>query len=181
MIRRLRWMLPSVLLMVGHTCAEPIRQWGKTSDVLAASLPLAAGLVTLGQHDAEGVQQLVMAAGSSLFVAEILKSSIHSKRPDGSDNKSFPSAHTALAFSAAAFFDQRYGQQQPQWTPALYGLAALTGIARVEAHKHRWVDVVAGAAIGYGTALFWSQPVQGGRLSVIPAPHGWSMAWARTF
>ena len=45
----------------------------------------------------------------------------------------------------------------------------------------RWVDVLAGGAIGYGAARFWSEPVQGGRLSVLPARGGLAVGWARAF
>ena len=166
--------------------ADKAKSWGTASDAMAVGLPLLAGVATLSQQDTEGTRQLILSAGSALAAAEVLKNTVHSTRPDGSDNKSFPSAHTAIAFSAAGFMDRRYGEQLSQqygsWAvPALYGVAALTGVARVEANKHHWGDVLAGAAIGYGAARFWSEPVQGGRVSVIPAPHGVAVGWARAF
>ncbi len=166
--------------------ANPADRWDQASTVMAAGLPALAGVATLAQNDTEGTRQLVLITGSALVATELLKNTVHSTRPDGSDNKSFPSGHTAVAFSAAAFMDRRYGEPWTQrygaWTvPALYGVAALTGVARVEAHKHRWTDVLAGAALGYGAARFWTDPVQGGRVSVIPAPHGVAVGWMRDF
>lgn len=166
--------------------ADQAQSWGTASDAMAAGLPLLAGVATLAKNDTEGTRQLVLSAGSALAAAEVLKSTVHATRPDGSDNKSFPSAHTAIAFSAATFMDRRYGEQLGRdygsWAvPALYGVAALTGVARVEANKHHWGDVLAGGAIGYGAARFWSEPVQGGRVSVLPAAHGLAVGWARVF
>ena len=107
---------------------------------------------------------------------------MHSTRPDGSDNKSFPSAHTAVAFSAAAFIDRRYGEQYGAWAPAaLYGVAALTGVARVEAKKHHWGDVLAGGAMGYGASRFWTNPSKNGQLAVLPSSHGLAIAWAQQY
>lgn len=179
--------LALLALVTGSSAwADKAKSWGSASDVMAAGLPMLAGVATLANSDTEGTRQLVLSAGSALAAAEVLKNTVHSTRPDGSDNKSFPSAHTALAFSAASFLDRRYGERYNReygaWAvPAVYGLAALTGVARVEADKHRWTDVLAGAAIGYGSARFWSEPVQGGRVSVLAAPHGVAVGWARGF
>ena len=174
------------LLNTHAAWADQTQRWGTASDLMATGLPLLAGAATLANHDTEGVRQLVLSLGSAMVASEVLKSTVHSTRPDGSDNKSFPSGHTALAFSAATYMDRRYGEQwgqrYGQWTvPALYGVAALAGVARVEANKHHWGDVLAGAAIGWGSARFWSEPVQGGQLSVVPAPHGVAVGWARAF
>jgi len=176
-------------LASGHAVAGPDKQadrWDTASTVLAAGLPALAGVATLAQDDMQGTRQLLLSTGSTLVAVEVLKSTVHSTRPDGSDNKSFPSGHTAIAFSAAAFMDRRYGEQWTQrhgaWTvPALYGAAALTGIARVEANKHRWRDVLAGAAIGYAATRFWTEPVAGGQLSVVPAPGGLAVGWMRGY
>ncbi len=174
------------VLACGHAWADKAKNWDTASTVMAAGLPALAGVATLANNDLTGTRQLVLSTGSALVATELLKNTVHSTRPDGSDNKSFPSGHTAIAFSAAAFMDRRYGEQwgqrYGQWTvPALYGVAALAGVARVEANKHRWGDVLAGAAIGWGSARFWSEPVQGGQLSVVPAPHGVAVGWARAF
>lgn len=166
--------------------ADRVGNWDTASTVMAAGLPALAGLATLSGNDAQGTRQIVLSTGSTLAATELLKHTVHARRPDGSDNKSFPSGHTAVAFSAVGFMDRRYGEQwgqrYGQWAvPALYGVAALTGVARVEANKHHWGDVLAGAAIGYGAARFWSEPVRGGQLSVVPAPRGLAVGWAAAF
>lgn len=179
--------LGMLAFMTSHLACSPAwadktKSWGAASDAMAVGLPVLAGVATLVNNDTEGTRQLVLSAGSALAASELLKSTVHSTRPDGSDNKSFPSGHTALAFSAATFMDRRYGEQYGAWVPAaLYGVAAMTGVARVEAKKHHWSDVVAGGAIGWGAARFWSEPVQGGRISVIPGSRGLAVGWARSF
>lgn len=177
------WKSLSLLVLVTSTpsWADNTKNWGAASDVMAAGLPLLAGVATLAKQDSEGTRQLLLSTGSALAASELLKSTVHATRPDGSDQKSFPSGHTALAFSAATFIDRRYGEQYGAWVPVLYGVAALTGVARVEAQKHHWRDVLAGGAIGWGVARFWSEPLQGGRISVVPGADGLALGWARTF
>ena len=50
-----------------------------------------------------------------------------------------------MSFAAAATLQNRYG-----WKVGLPAqlLATFVGVSRVEARKHHWYDVVAGAAIG---------------------------------
>lgn len=161
--------------------ADNTKRWDTASDLMAVGLPALAAGLTLQGSDTEGMRQLALSLGSTVAAVQVLKSTVHARRPDGSDNESFPSGHTAVAFSAATFIDRRYGQTHSAWVPALYGVAALTGVARVQADKHYWGDVLAGAAIGYGASRLWSEPVQGGRLSVLPAPGGLAVGWARGF
>jgi PAP2 superfamily len=82
-------------------------------------------------------------------------------RPDGSDNLSFPSGHTATAFAAAEFMRQEYAAVSPFYGIAGYAAAAATGYLRISNNKH-WVgDVVAGAGVGIiSTKLaYWIYPV----------------------
>lgn len=80
--------------------------------------------------------------GSTVLISEILKHFINEERPDGSDNKSFPSEHTAIAASTAG------------WSIGFgLSLAIGTGVERVTANRHHWYDVLAGGAIGYGVNL----------------------------
>lgn len=173
--------LMAAVLVCPAVWAESVKSWGLASDVLASGLPLFAGAMTLANQDVEGGRQLLMSTGSALLAAQILKSTLPSTRPDGSDDKSFPSAHTAIAFSAATYFKRRYGESSPAEAAAAYGLAALTGVARVQARKHRWGDVLAGASLGYASAVYFSEPVQGGRVTVLPATNGLAVAWMRVF
>lgn len=61
---------------------------------------------------------------------------------------SFPSMHTQTAFSIASVFAEEYGSNR-YVPPLAYGLATLTGLARIYDNKHWASDVVFGGAIGY--------------------------------
>lgn len=178
-----------VLWACGLACsaawADRAQDWDRASGVMAVGLPVLAGMVTVVRQDTQGAQQLALSVGSAVAASEVLKRTVHATRPDGSDQRSFPSRHAAVAFSAAAFLDQRYGQEYKAWVPAAYGVAALTGVARVESDRHRWVDVLAGAALGWGSTRLWTTPDAhartSSRLSVLPAPGGLAIGWAAVF
>ncbi len=72
---------------------------------------------------------------------------------------SFFSGHTsttfALATAYAYLFQVRHPRSRwvaPVWVLGL-SLASVTGVARVEAGKHFWTDVLAGAAVGAAVGL----------------------------
>jgi len=82
-------------------------------------------------------------------------------RPDGSNTRSFPSGHTATAFSSAQFLFHEYKDSNFWLSISGYPLAAATGIYRIFNDRH-WVgDVVAGAGIGIlSTELaYWTYPM----------------------
>ena len=77
-----------------------------------------------------------------------LKTIAKEERPDGSNNKSFPSGHTTTAFAAAAFMQHEYKDVSPWYGIAGYAAATATGILRLYNNKH-WVgDIAAGAGMG---------------------------------
>ena len=82
----------------GCAQADTTQKWNTASNVLTAAVPAMAAGMVLHQGDATGARELALSLGSALAAAELLKNTVHSTRPDGSDNKSFPSAQTALAF-----------------------------------------------------------------------------------
>ena len=61
---------------------------------------------------------------------------------------SFPSGHTTAAFSVASVLAEEYGNN-PFVPPIAYGLATLTGLARIYDDKHWASDAFFGGAIGY--------------------------------
>jgi membrane-associated phospholipid phosphatase len=173
------WVVCTSLLLPCVADAGTGLTWAQGSDLLAIGLPALAAGSAWSQGDAEGFKQLTLSMVTSVGTTEGLKRSVHSMRPDGSDNKSFPSGHTAVAFAAVRFMDKRYGQEIASYTPWLYAAATLTGVARVEAQKHHRQDVIAGGALGWGASQLWAEPVQGGQLSVLPASGGLVVAWRR--
>lgn len=77
------------------------------------------------------------------------KYSVKEMRPDNSTKNSFPSGHTATAFTAATILHKEYGLTRSPWfSVAGYGVATATGVMRVLNNRHWISDVVAGAGIG---------------------------------
>lgn len=82
-------------------------------------------------------------------VVNSLKLTVHKERPDGSDNNSFPSGHTATAFMCASMLSREYsGTCGPFVSIGAYSLATATAISRQLNNKHWFSDVLAGAGIG---------------------------------
>lgn len=69
-------------------------------------------------------------------------------RPDGSNQMSFPSGHTATAFAAAEFMRREYQDVSVWYGVAGYAMAATTGYMRMYNNRHWFGDVVAGAGVG---------------------------------
>lgn len=98
----------------------------------------------------------IVSVGVGFGVKTVLKKAIKEERPDGSDNKSFPSGHATMAFAAARSIDKEF-RKDCIWIPiAGYAAATAVGIERIANKRHHWYDVLAGAAIGIGSAeLTW--------------------------
>lgn len=81
-------------------------------------------------------------------VVQGLKTTTHVMRPDGSNNHSFPSGHTATAFMAATMLAREYGHLSPWVSVGAYPVATTTGLMRVANNKHWLSDVMVGAGVG---------------------------------
>jgi len=126
-----------------------------STDVLVLAMPVATLAGVIIEKDWKGLVQGCYAAAATAGATLILKYSIKERRPDFSNTHSFPSGHTACSFATAAFLQRRYG-----WAfggPA-YAVATYVGFGRVYSKKHHWWDVVAGAAIGAGSAYIFTRP-----------------------
>ena len=124
--------------------------WSTASDIGRDALVASAFLVPAVQEDWHGDLQALGSIGAAFALTQGAKQAFPRLRPDGSDNDSFPSGHSSTAFAAAATLQNRYGWQAG--VPAQL-VAAFVGVARVQAHKHHWTDVLAGAAIGEATGF----------------------------
>ena len=93
-------------------------------------------------------KRLTVSFAVNAGVTYVLKRSIHEKRPDGTDNRSFPSGHTSIAFCGATSLMHEYYKVSPWIGVAGYAVATTVAVDRVRRNRHRWGDVVAGAAIG---------------------------------
>lgn len=94
----------------------------------------------------------VVSFGINAAVTYSLKHTIHEMRPDGTDNHSFPSGHTAVAFCGATTLMHEYRKVSPWIGVAGYAVATTVAVDRVRHNRHHWGDVVAGAAIGVASA-----------------------------
>ena len=107
----------------------------------------------------ERIALTVTAYGALTAVAGGLKLTVHERRPDGSDDRSFPSGHAARAFAGAELVRSEYGWG---WGAAAYAVATGVGVLRVTGDHHYTHDVVAGAAIGVlsARAAYWLLPLE---------------------
>lgn len=81
-------------------------------------------------------------------VVNTLKRTTKVTRPDGSNNHSFPSGHTATAFMTATMLTKEYGHISPWIGVGAYATATATGLFRMANNKHWLSDVLTGAGIG---------------------------------
>ena len=133
------------LILATPAQADPRAAWGKASDVGRTGVAVVAFSLPAIDGDWRGAKQSLLAMGTTSLVTGALKYSIRERRPDGSNDHSFPSGHTSLSFAAAASIGQRVGWKAG--VPA-HLVAGFVGLARVKANKHYWHDVAVGAVIG---------------------------------
>ena len=150
------WMVPLNAQHVDKHVTKTVNAWhihgvsrtlSTSSEVLPVALPL--GMLAYGalKSDREMIKDAVY-IGSS--VVEAVALDIH---PYGghSDSSSFPSNHTAAAFSLATSLSLTY----PKWyviAPSAVWACGV-GMSRINQGLHYPTDVVTGAAIGVGCAF----------------------------
>lgn len=98
-------------------------------------------------------------AMTAIFVNGI-KYSTKILRPDGSSRNSFPSGHTAVAFTGAEILWQEYKNENIWVGISGYSLATFTAYMRIYNQRHWASDVLAGAGIGILSAkiAYWILP-----------------------
>lgn len=141
-------------------CASTLTRLGDYTQVI---VPAYAFGLAMNEDGWTGAQQFALSLASTEIAVYGLKAIIKEQRPNKKDNNSFPSGHTASAFSGATFIHKRYGIKQ---AIIPYILAAFTGYTRIAGEKHHWHDVIAGAAIsGAATWIFVSKYNLGATIS----------------
>ncbi len=127
------------------------------------------------------------AGGAAFVVATGLKYAIGRARPSenaGSGSfkffsatsgyDAFPSRHTIVSWAVATPFALEYN------APWLYGVAAISNLARIGRREHWFSDTVAGSLLGYGIGrLFYesSRAPRKGEPRVLLSPSGVNLAW----
>lgn len=92
----------------------------------------------------------------AVSVTEVLKRTVKEERPDQSDDLSFPSGHTSIAFTNAALLYYEYKDSNLWYARSGFLFATATGVLRIANNKHYTSDVLAGAGIGLASGLIVS-------------------------
>ena len=145
--------------MSGSTVENRYKSYhGDGIDNVLEYVPVAAvfGLKVLGvEAESSWKRRLTVSLvsfGLNAGVTYSLKHTVHEMRPDGTDNRSFPSGHTAVAFCGATTLMHEYRKVSPWIGVAGYAVATGVAVDRVRRNRHHWYDVAAGAAIGVVSA-----------------------------
>jgi membrane-associated phospholipid phosphatase len=144
--------------------------WGSgIPEVAIASATLGYGYFAGRPHELEAGEAHFEALLVAFVGVEALKYSVRRERPDGSDHLSFPSAHTAAAFTTAANLMDMYGPSVG--VPALL-LGVATGVSRIATNEHWLSDTVFGATLGYAVGHSFAghhlRALEGRGVAVVP-------------
>lgn len=156
---------PALALASLSPVAASEKGWDTASHVGVISLSAWSIGVPAVTGDGTGAWQAAASTGVAYGMATVMKEAIPSTRPDLSDDRSFPSGHTSAAFGAAVSILERRGVREG--IPAI-ALASFVGVARVQARRHRWTDILAGAAVGTASGLLLTKPLASKRLAIAP-------------
>ena len=116
---------PLVLPWAMKAIGQPTRSgWGRMATSQAFSVVAMAGCV-------EGLKRVV-----------------GENRPDATNNRSFPSGHTAWTFLGATMIERELGWRSPWYTFGGYTFASAVAMQRVVDCRHFPIDVAGGAVIG---------------------------------
>jgi membrane-associated phospholipid phosphatase len=158
-----------------------LRQGGSALPFAEFGLAGAAWLARRGSPDGDVALASVEAGLSSVAMAEAIKMAVDRSRPregrgaadfghEKRSDSSFPSVHSALAWSVLTPIAQRYD------APWLYGVAALTNVGRVAGRNHWLSDTVAGSVLGYVVGDWFGKRADASRdgtaTTVMLVPHG---------
>ncbi len=175
-----------------HRDSHALRDFVHVGDALPiAALGLSAALVFDSSQPrlADTGLAAVEAGVGAAVVTEGLKVGFGRARPETGlgkaefdpfnthdDHGSFPSNHVTVMWAAITPYALEYDM------PWLYGVAALTNVARVASREHWVSDRVGGAFIGYGLGrIAWQarkRPAQEGAPRLIVGPRSVALLWA---
>ncbi len=149
-----------ICLSAMQTMAQDKAYHGNGIDNILEYTPWVAvyALKASGVEGASTWKRLIVNSALSYAVTAgtvtLLKHAIHARRPDGTDNKSFPSGHAAISFAGATVLHHEYGKISPWISVGGYAMATFVAADRVIRNRHHWQDVAAGAAIGFLSTKF---------------------------
>lgn len=138
----------------GYFAGKPERMFGEAGEYMGSAwvaAPTVAGMLFLGRKSEDArfrsfTYSLAQGYVINQSIALGIKKVARSQRPNQENSLSFPSGHTASAFTWATTVDHYYGHKAGTLA---YLAATYVGYSRLDERAHRLTDVVAGAAIGY--------------------------------
>ena len=136
--------------------ADDYLQYVPAAGYLAAGfIPGVSALHSFKERLGAGVTAYACMAA----ITNIVKYAVKEPRPDSSSRNSFPSGHTATAFTVAELMRIEYG---PWVGAAGYTVALGVAFLRVYNERHWTNDVIAGAGIGILSAHvgYWLLPLE---------------------
>lgn len=127
----------------------------QAGDILQIVIPLGSFGVSYYKDDHEGEAEFLKSYATTIASSYALKYSLRNSswgtRPDGG-KYSFPSGHTASAFSGAFYLQKRYGYAYG--APAIV-LASFTAYSRIASEKHHWRDIIGGVSLAAVSNYFF--------------------------
>ncbi|PTX44879.1 PAP2 superfamily protein [Christiangramia gaetbulicola] len=153
------WLISCQFIIAQDTSETPpeVGTTQKVGDVILFALPAATLGTTFIIGDKKGTWQFTKGLLLTEAVTFGLKFGINKRRPDMSNDNSFPSGHTSTVFHSAGFIHRHYGFK---YSIPAYALAGFTAASRIDSKKHDILDVLAGAAIGLGSNLLFTTEYQ---------------------
>lgn len=157
---------------IGESAPQSFFEPGQIAGNFLVHAGGAAGTYLIGRAIGN---HTVASLGSDIFRTQLLSQAVvqagkmatQRRRPDGSNDHSLPSGHTATAFGTAAVLHRHFGWKVG--TPA-YAFAAYVGASRIAGNKHHLSDVLLGAGIGVLAAHAVTVPIAGQKFSMQVAP-----------
>ena len=163
--KKFRWIAPAALIVTGTALMldtdadefflsnyeireernESFLNFSNHADDYLQYAPAAAALImsvsgVKGKHTLPN--QLALLIKSELLMTGIvysLKYTVGEARPDTGQKNSFPSGHTAQAFTAATFLSKEYGHKSIWISIGAYTAASTVGVFRMLNNRH-WVS-----------------------------------------
>ena len=143
---------------INHRQREFVQQQFRPVNTMIDNTVIFLPYLELGAVALAGVESrndrintlLIIAKGEAIMLASTfaVKYLSHETRPNGNDNLSFPSGHTAQAFLAASIVHTEFRDKSQWYGVGAYTIATSVAVLRMVNDKHWQSDVVAGAGFG---------------------------------
>ena len=178
--------------VAGQFPDKDIPEFEEYVQYLPSAMHLGLGLAGANCRNGAWDRVIESAIGHAVCIITVksAKAIVGTKRPDENRRDSFPSGHTAIAFTGAGLCGYEYGIG---WGVGAYALGTTVGAMRLY-HNHHWLsDVLVGAGVGIlsaGAGIGLREPVKklfgidtsGSReMAFLPSYNPWGGGWSFSF